>query len=161
MRRLVVVLLVTLAVLMAGPSAQAAQPFRERVLVDDLFTTEACGFPVEGHITGFAIILEWPDEDGGFRFFAAGPQIKATFTNLDTGESITVNIAGPTHVTGNADGSFTFVGTGTWARSTNPETGEPGLFLSAGRFGATVDAEGNETFFEVGRFVDLCPKLAA
>ena len=25
----------------------------------------------------------------------------------------------------------------------------------------TVDAEGNETFFEVGRLVDLCPRLAA
>lgn len=160
MRRLVVVLLVTLAALIAGPSAQAA-PFPERVLVDDQFTTDACGFPVEVHITGFAIILEWPNEDGGFRFFAAGPQIKATLTNLDTGETITVNIAGPTFVTENADGSFTFVGTGTWLRSTNPETGEPGLFQSAGRFGVTVDAEGNETFFEVGRFVDLCPKLAA
>jgi hypothetical protein len=157
----VVVLLVTLAVLMTGPSALADQPFRDRVPVDDLFTTESCGFPVEVHITGFAVIMEWPGEDGSFRFFAAGPQIKATLTNLDTGETITINIAGPSFVEENPDGSFTFTGTGTWLRLAHPETHEPGLFWSAGRFGVIVDAEGNETFFERGRLVDLCPRLAA
>jgi hypothetical protein len=161
MRRLFVVVLVTVAALMAGPSALAAPPFHERVPVDDVFVGESCGFPVEVHITGFAVIIEREGKDGSFHFIVAQPQIKATLTNLDTGEAITVNIAGPTHVTESPDGSFTFVGTGTWLRSTNPETGEPGLFQSAGRFGVTVDAEGNETFFEVGRFVDLCPRLAA
>ena len=160
MRRLSVVLLLAVAALMAGPSALAAPPDHERVPVDDLFTTDSCGFPVEVHITGFAVIHVRESKDGSVHFFSAGPQIKATLTNLDTGESITVNIAGPVHQTDNPDGSFTFVGTGTWLRSAHPETHEPGLFRSAGRFGVIVDTEGNETFFEHGRLTDLCPKLA-
>ena len=46
--------------------------------VDDLFTTDSCSFPVEVHITGFAVIHERTGEDGSFHFFSAGPQIKAT-----------------------------------------------------------------------------------
>jgi hypothetical protein len=162
MRRPISVLLVTLAVLLVGPSAQAAQPTIERSPVDVTFATdEWCGFPIEAHITGFIVHIEWVDKNGNVRIFEAGPQIKWTLTNLDTGETITVNFSGPVHVDENADGGFTAVETGLWGHFTNPETGEPGLFQSAGRRVITVDAEGNESVQFVGRVTDLCAKLAA
>jgi hypothetical protein len=162
MKHRVVVLLVTLAALVAAaPSALAAPPTHERVPIDDEFTDESCGFPVEIQLTGFVHTITWVNEDGSVRRIEAFPQGKATLTNPETGESITHNAAGPAHVTENPDGSFTLVGTGNWGWPNHPETGEPGIFQLSGRFVLSVDAEGNESFRFVGRFVDLCAELAA
>jgi hypothetical protein len=160
-RRIVVLLLTLLALVMAAPSAQAAPPTHERMPADFDGVDETCGFPVEIHQTGFVIAIEWVDEDGSLRRIEAYPQLKATFTNPATGESITVNIAGPAHITESPDGSFTLVGTGNWGWGNHPQTGEPGIFLLSGRFVFSVDAQGNESFRSVGRFVDLCAELAA
>jgi hypothetical protein len=162
MKRRVVVLLVTLAALVAAaPSALAAPPTHERVPIDDEFVDESCGFPVEGHVTGFLLAIEWIDEDGSLRRFEAFPEGRGTFTNPSTGESITVNLAGPAHITENPDGSLTVVGTGTWGFGNHPETDEPGIFHVAGYWVFSVDAEGNESFRFVGRVRDLCAELAA
>jgi hypothetical protein len=162
MKRLAVVLLVTLAALVAAaPSAQAAPPTHEREFVDRTFTEgELCGFLVEIHQTGFVIRIEWVDEDGNVRRIEAFPQGKATFTNPETGESITVNAAGPAHLIENPNGSLTVVGTGNWGFDINPETDEPGWFQVSGRWVFSVDAEGNEDFHFVGRVRDLCAELA-
>lgn len=155
-------LLVMLAVVLAGPSAQAAPPTIERFPIDDQFRDEdSCDFPVEVHTTGFIVHIEWVDQDGNVRFIEASPQLKLTLTNLDSGETITVNVSGPLQVTQNADGGFTAVETGLWGRTENPETGEPGLFQSAGRRVISVDAEGNVSDRFVGRVIDLCAELAA
>jgi hypothetical protein len=162
MKRLTVVLLLALmALVAAAPSALAAKPTHERVPIDDVLVDESCGFPVEVHTTGFLLAIEWVDEDGSLRRFEAYPQLRSTYTNLDTGESITVNIAGPAHITEGADGSFTLVGTGNWGWDINPDTDEPGHFLTSGRFVFSIDAAGNESFSRVGRIIDLCAKLAA
>jgi hypothetical protein len=162
MKRLSVVLLMTLATFVVAPSAQAAPPTIERFPVDAVFVDdESCGFPVEVHVTGFIVHIEWVDKEGNVRFIEASPQIKLASTNLDTGETITVNVSGPLHVTQNADGGFTAVETGLWGRLENPKTGEPGMFQSAGRRVISVDAEGNESDQFVGRVVDLCAELAA
>ena len=162
MERRVVVLLVTLAALVAAvPSALAAPPTHEREPIDATFTDEeSCGFPVEIHLTGFVLRIEWVNEDGSVRRIEAFPQGKATLTNPDTGESITVNAAGPVHVTENPDGSFTLVGTGNWGFSSHPETGEAGQFQVSGHWVFSLDAEGNESFRFVGRVRDLCAELA-
>lgn len=161
MKRPAVVLLLTLlALVAAASSALAAKPTHERIPIDDVFVDESCGFPVEIHQTGFLIAKEWVDEDGTIRRFEAYPQLKATHTNLVTGESIRVNISGPAHITERPDGSFTLVGTGNWGWDVHPDTGEPGLFLTSGRFVFSVDAQGNESFSRVGRLTDLCAKLA-
>jgi hypothetical protein len=159
-RRIVVLLLTLLALVMAAPSAQAAPPTHERMPADFDDIDDTCGFPVEIHQTGFVIAIQWVDEDGSLRRIEAYPQLKATFTNPATGESITVNIAGPAHITESPDGSFTLVGTGNWIWGNHPQTGEPGIFLLSGRFVFSVDAQGNESFRSVGRFVDLCAELA-
>jgi hypothetical protein len=160
MKRLSVLLLVTLAVLLVAPSAQAAQPTVERFPVNDQFIDdETCGFPVETTITGSVVAITF--EEGGVLYIEADPRLKLTLTNLDTGETITANISGPVHVFATADGGLAVLETGLWARFENPETGEPGLFQSAGLLRVTVDAEGNESFQFVGRVTDLCAELAA
>ena len=162
MKRLAVVLLVTLAALVAAaPSAQAAPPTHERMPADFEVVDESCGFPVEVQQTGFILVIEWVDEDGTLRRFEAYPQLKVTYTNPSTGESITANVAGPAHITESPDGSFTLVGTGNWGFSFHPETDEPGIFVISGRFVFSIDAEGNESFRFVGSVVDICAELAA
>jgi hypothetical protein len=143
MKRLAVVVLATLAVLAAAaPSAQSAPPTHERVPIDETpFIDESCDFPVEIHQRGFVIRITWVDEDGSVRRIEAFPQGRATLTNPDTGERITVNAAGPAHITDNPDGSFTLVGTGTWGWPNHPETGALGIFQLKGRFVLAVDAE--------------------
>ena len=163
MKRRAVVFLVALAACLAAAStAQAAPPTIEQTPVDAQFVDEdSCAFRVGVHITGFAVHIQWVDQDGDIRFFEASPQLKLTLTNLDTGKTITVNISGPLQVTQIAGGGFTAVETGLWGRLDNPETGEPGMFQSAGRRVISVDGEGNAPDQFVGRVTDLCAELAA
>jgi hypothetical protein len=162
MKRLAVVVLLTLlASVAAAPSAQAAPPTHERMPATFDGVDETCGFPVEVHQTGFVVVIDWVAADGSSHRIEAYPQVKATFTNPSTGQSVTVNIAGPGQFTEGADGSFTLVGTGNWGFDHNPETGEPGIFLLSGRFVFSIDAAGNESLRSVGQVVDLCAQLAA
>ena len=88
MKRLAVVFLVTLAALVAAaPSAQAAPPTHEQVPINDTFTDESCGFPVQVHVTGFMLVIEWVDEDGTIRRFEGFPQARTTFRNSATGRA--------------------------------------------------------------------------
>jgi hypothetical protein len=163
MKRLAVVFLATLAALVAAvPSAQAAPPTHDLVPINETFTdNEACDFPVQGHVTGFMLIIEWVDEDGTTRRFEGFPQAKLTLTNLTTGKSITANTAGSFHLTENPDGSLTAAGTGNWGFPFDLETGEPGFLLYSGRWVFSIDAQGNESFRFDGRVRDLCTELAA
>jgi hypothetical protein len=95
------------------------------------------------------------------RSTAAFPQARNTFTNLDTGTTITVNVSGPGEFTDFPDTSFTLVGRGLWIWGSHPETGELGLFQTAGRFILSVDRLGNEAFQIVGTITDLCSQLVA
>jgi hypothetical protein len=163
MKRLTVVLLLTLAAYVAATSsAQAAPPTHERVPVDETFIDESCGFRVQGQASGVMLVIEWVDEDGTTRRFEGFPQARLTLTNLSTGKSITVNTAGSFHLTENSDGSLTAAGTGNWGFPFDLETGEPGFFLLySGRWVFSIDAQGNESFRFVGRVRDLCAELAA
>jgi hypothetical protein len=164
MKRLAVVVLATLAALVAAPSAQAAPPTHNRVSVDETFTDEreACGFPIKGHATGVKLTIEWVKKDGTIRRFEGFPQGRLTVTNLTTGKRITVNTAGSFHLTESPDGSLTAAGTGNWGFPFDLETGEPGfLLLYSGRWVFTIDAQGNESFRFDGRIRDLCTELAA
>jgi hypothetical protein len=161
-KRLAAVLpLALLALVVMAPSALAAKPTHERIRFDNTYVDESCGFPVEVHETGSILAIEWVGPDGTTRRFEAAPQAKNTLTNLNTAESITVNVSGPAHITEGADGSFTLVGTGLWGWGHNPDTGDEGLFLTAGRFVFSIDAAGNPSLQRVGRLIDLCAQLAA
>jgi hypothetical protein len=163
MKRLAVVVLATLAALVAAtPSAHAAPPTHDRVPIDATFTDHAaCGFSVEGHATGVMLVIEWVDEDGTTRRFEGFPRGRLTLTNLTTGKRITVNTAGSAHITENPDGSLTAVGTGNWGFPFDPETGEPAFPLFSGRWVFSVDTQGNTSRHFAGRVRDLCAELAA
>jgi hypothetical protein len=160
MRHLFLVLVLTFPLLVAAPSALAGKPTHERLQIDDEFVDNSCGFPVNVEQTGLVVRITWTAADGSVRVKEAYPQFKATLTNLVTGQSITVNIAGPAHISEGADGSFSLVGTGSWFWPFHPDTGAPGLFQTAGRFVFSIDSEGNDSFSRVGHIVDLCAQVA-
>lgn len=155
MKRLVVVSLVALASLLLVPSALSDPPTIQRFPIDATFLDDVdCGFPVQIDVVGTDLEIT-----SGDRVFDAFPQSTATLTNLDTGTSITVSIAGPGHTTLGADGSVTFVGTGPTLFFLQ-FLGNPGITLLNGRFVLTIDSQGNLTFSSVGGTRDLCAELA-
>jgi hypothetical protein len=162
MKRLAVALALTLPMLVAAaPSALAAKPTHERRPVDPTpFTDTSCGFPVQIQSVGYIDTTQWVDASGTIRTFQTFPQAKNILTNLDTGTTITVNVAGPLQITETPD-TFKIVGVGTSFWFTHPVTDEPGLFQGAGRFVFFIDAAGNASFQIVGQIKSLCPRLAA
>ena len=162
MKRLAVALALALPMLvLAAPSALAAKPTHQREPIDDTFVDDSCGPSVQIHTTGLVDIIRWVDADGTIREISTFPQNRTTFVNLDTGTTISVNTAGPGQFTERADGSVTFVGTGTYWWVNHPQTDDPGLFWTAGRFVFSVDAAGNLSFQIVGKITDLCSQLTA
>jgi hypothetical protein len=142
------------------PHALAAKPSIHRIPIDDEFVLEdQCVFPVNVDATGILVDIVFTDEDGTVHEFQAYPQYKAVLTNLDTGESITLNLSGPASFTFNPDGSFTLKGTGNWLWFPHPATGDPGIFQTAGHVILSVDAEGNASWTLSGRIVDVCSQL--
>jgi hypothetical protein len=156
MKRLVVISLLALASLVLVPSALSDPPTIQRFPIDATsFDYVDCAFPVQIDIVGTDLEIT-----SGNRVFDAFPQSRATLTNLDTGTSTTVSIAGPGHTTLGADGSVTLVGTGpTLFWLTTPPILH-GITLLDGRFVLTIDSQGNLTFSSVGGTRDLCAELA-
>ena len=98
--------------LLAGSSlvarASGAGPLIIREPVDDIFTTGYCGFPMEVHTTGTAVVRVFFDEHGNFeRALITAPQTRLSFTNLDTGESVWTPSVNMVQETANADGTGT------------------------------------------------------
>src|SRR6266705_1379515 len=135
MKRLAIVLLLTLPFSLVASRAFAAKPTIQRIPVDNEFVDSSCGFDVDIHQTGTIVDISYTDAEGVLHDFQAFPQGKQVMTNLDTGKTITVNIAGPGTFTVNPDGSFTLVGRGTWSWNSN--------------------------LTRTGHLVDLCAELAA
>jgi hypothetical protein len=161
MKKIAFVPLLSLVLLLAAASkAFASAPTIEREPIEGTFVTNVCGFPVRVDTKGYVVHISWVDASGNVRGIDPAPQAKWVLTNLQTGESITVNISGPDQFTFNSDGSFHFVGTGTWGWVRHPDTGVPGLFLTEGRWVAQLDSTGNFSFSRVGNVVDLCAELA-
>ena len=157
MKRLAVVSLFVLASLLFVPSALSDPPTIVRNPVDATFFDDVdCGFPVQIDLVGTDLTIT---SASGDRVFDAFPQSRATLTNLDTGRSLRVSIAGPGHTSFGADGSVTLTGTGPTLFFLE-FLGNPGITLLNGRFVLTFDALGNPTFSSVGQSRDLCAELA-
>jgi hypothetical protein len=159
MKRLVLVLLMIVPFSISSRLAYADKPTIERFPIHDEFVDDSCGFDVNIVVDGVDVLISYVDGEGVYHEFDAYPTFKATFTNLGTGESLTVSIAGPQKLTVYPDGSLTLVGTGVWAWGSNPETGDPGWFETSGHFVETVDAEGNQSFALTGRLISICDQL--
>lgn len=145
------------------PVAGANKPAREIIPApDDMVIEGQCAFPVVGHIDGYEIDTTFFDNAGNpFRLRGAFPANRSTFTNLDTGKSITVGSTGSFHRTFAPDGTSFAMVTGEGAWLGNPVTGEPGIWFQRGRVSATLDADGNPTSVNAtGTLVNLCSELA-
>ncbi len=124
---------------------------------------DQCAFPVLAHIQGGEINRNFFDKAGNLvKQLGVFPGQTSTWTNLDTGKSITVSDAGSYLLRLNPDGSGTLLITG-HGPIPNFITGERGIwYLNGGQITATGDADGNVTSVDVrGNLVDLCTQLAS
>jgi hypothetical protein len=82
-----------IAVALAGVFAirldARGKPFIVRDYIDSTFTTGYCGFPMQVHTTGSAVLHFFLDEASNpVRLLITAPDVKISFTNLDTGATV-------------------------------------------------------------------------
>lgn len=137
-------------VLALAGTAGATQPFMDRV-AQGPFTLDACSFPVLIQPTG-------PDTQNFFIFsngdiMGSGPYV-GTATNLDSKETVKINLSGSFSFVQHSDGAVTVTSRGTVLSS----------FFGVITYGHTIleiDANGNVTSRTInGRQEDLCAELA-
>jgi hypothetical protein len=159
-KTLILVATAVLGVALAvAPLASADRPIRVQVPAADASGQFCEDFPVLVHATRnneFATIFS----SGAVLVTGA---LRVEVTNLDTGETIELNIPGPGFFS--PDGS-TLIGTGPWLlfgpAGFLGEGSPAGVTFISGRFVLTSDQEGNVTGFAArGHIEDICAALAA
>jgi hypothetical protein len=124
----------------------AAQPDHYSFVVDDSGpsrTSEDCGFDIEVHVQGMVRFTDFLDQDGSYvRSLTTYPRLTYTFTNVETGESVTSHAPDVEHWTWGADGSATLRVTGLVLHWLVPGSGVSG---QAGSFTVVFGADGDET----------------
>jgi hypothetical protein len=164
MRRTLLFLSTVLFALAITPPASATKPIREvNPSQGDVVITDQCAFPVYGHIDGREIITTFTDAAGTpVKQIVAFPGNTVTFTNLDSGTSITIMGTGSSQLRAEPDGSVSARSMGHGPFFPNPLTGEPGIWYLSGQGKTTLDSQGNVTSAHLsGRLVDLCPRLSS
>src|SRR5436190_19777729 len=130
--RLFLVGLMALLIVAAVPSALAATPVIIRTEINDTFPFTRCAFPIEGHVTGIDQEALYLDAAGNLvRVIATFPRWRLTFTNLETGKSISTASPDPVKTQINADGSFTITIAGLQGHFSVP--GQGTVVLDVGR----------------------------
>ena len=170
MRRLALLLgLAAVAVLGPVGVARAVPPEHFPVEhVDETFTIEGeCDFPVVVHVEGDIRHTHFFDQAGNeIRDLTVFPNFRVTFTNPETGKSISTVSPAVEHVTINPDGSFVVTLTGLGGHLI--VGGGPPLASDVGRivflFSGPEDEEPDILFqagqFNMGPFPQLCDVLA-
>ena len=122
MRRSSACVLASIIALALGhsPGVRAAGPAVFTVPVDETSSMEACDFPVENHTTGAIRIHDFFDEQGNLVREIANYNLKITYTNSLTGESVTSRSAGPDILQVNPDNSANLLSIGLLARIVVP-----------------------------------------
>ena len=156
MRRAVAALTCTAAFLVfVAPSASAEPPFQVRI--SDPFTTvlpgsDFCGFDVQADVEQKFKIITFSGNRGTLWTALTVGKIKVVLTNLETGETLAVNIPGPGFL--DADGN-TLTGTGPWLVFV------PGqLLFLVGHITFEPGPFGVQPSVVRGRTLDLCEALA-
>jgi hypothetical protein len=136
--------------------------------VDETFTIEdECAFPVIVHVEGDVRHTVFLDQAGNeIRELTVFPNFRVTFTNPETGKSITTPSPAVEHVTINPDGSAVVAITGLQGHLV--VGGGPPLAADVGRlvlFFSGPDDEEPDVLFEAGHFnfgpfPQLCDVLA-
>ena len=152
-RPLFVVYAAAFLAVFAGSAAHGAQPIREPLVIEDADFNNLCQFPVRIEITANKEYVKF-FSDG--RLLVNG-KLFVRITNLDSGESIDVNISGPANVTPTTERNM-----GRGILLLFPEdAGGPGLFLNTGRLDIIRGEDGFITNYTVrGTSVDLCAALS-
>jgi len=161
-RRTLTAALVTLVFTLGSAGlASAAKPIRFSEEVSLTFTADCGSFDLLVELEGKEIVMLFLDAEGDLtRVFIAAPAVTASLTNLATGASIRLSLAGPAHVEVTpTEDSVKLVGP--WLLDFDPETGEQGgWFLVTGQVTFTEDATGRSDLSFNGRAVDVCAELA-
>jgi hypothetical protein len=155
---LVAVSTIISAALATASVAQAAGPVHERVAVDDSFTWDDCGFTVEERLVGTLHFASWYDDAGNrTRQIVTAPGARITWTNTETGASVTSASPYAVHKTDNPDGSLTVAFTGlSFALN-----GGGRAYVSSGRALVLFTEDGVEFLAGSGPSADLCEALTA
>ncbi len=160
---------VVLAVLMASPAEALTKERSGAPLNENLLLEGACDFPVltsDVHGSGTQTLVF--DKEGNLlRIELRYPGLRSQFTNVETGESVTVNNSGPVTVYPQEDGSFDVVQRGqSVSFDQGLITGEPQLLHHTGRIETTAVFNPETGFFDfvsqqrTGHTTDLCAVLA-
>lgn len=142
-----------LVALLAATAASAGKPVREPLFLEGFELPKVCAFPVFIEITANKEFVTF-FEDG--RIHVTG-KLFARLTNLDSGESLDLNISGPALISPDSErihGRGLFI--------LFPEdVGGPGLVLTTGRLDIIRGEDGFVDEFDLrGRSVDVCAALA-
>jgi hypothetical protein len=144
-----VTMLVLAGLLAAAPRALAAKPTIQDIPINSSSVDMTdCGFPVEIDVTGRIRVIAFTDANGNERREIDSFHEQITFTNLNTGKSVTSPSVGPGIVYFNADGSVTLVSSGIFIRIVVPKQG-----AVIRQIGHTV------LLFPPGQFPDGQPEL--
>jgi hypothetical protein len=118
------------------------------------FLSRVCGYPMTAVFTGRTKFIVLSRN----RFIATGPGDAVTLTNLATGATQTLNIAGTFHITFLPNGLIEYVGTGR-----NFFSGvSSSIFIGSGRFTFVADPATNfvvEPLHGTGQLTDVCDLL--
>jgi hypothetical protein len=151
--------LVLAAFALAGASAAyAAAPTHEWVTIDDTFTWDDCGFPVEETVDGTLHFISWFDDAGNrTRQLVLAPNFHVTWRNAETGESVSSASPFVVRREDNPDGSQTITFTGL----VSAVTGSGPAYVTSGRRVIRFSESGIEEISSVGPSSDLCEALIA
>ncbi len=91
--------------------------------VDELFSLDCGSFTIEGHVEGFIRVHRFFDKEGNFVRRISNFALKVTYTNPETGETLTTPSVGPDIFTLHEDGSRTIASIGIIERVVVPGEG--------------------------------------
>jgi len=160
MKRLIAIFAGIVIALMFTSAAFADQPARNFLPAGDFTLEDVCPFDV-----GVEIIenKEFITTFSGGRQLITGT-FKVRVTNLDSDESLDLNISGPGVLVFNPDGSLTVDAHGTWLLWFFPGNlgpSSPGqLFVNNGHFVETIGPGGISIDKQTGSQQDICAALA-
>ena len=153
-------LMLVAALLVPASAATAAPPSSVDSQTEEFLAGDACAFPISVTYTGKSGFNELP-HNPQFAAISTSPGLKATVTNLVTGNAVTVNATGAFRYVPQPDGSLIIR-----AGGHNLLYGAPGIGATAlatsGPVTLRVSPEGEFVGADVSgaRVRDLCAELA-
>jgi hypothetical protein len=160
MRRIILLVAVALVTSLATAAtlARAAGPVHEWASIDQTFTWDDCGFAVEEHDVATLHFISWYDASGHrTRQIVTASESRITWTNPETGASVTTPNPYVVHKRDNADGSAIIAFTGLVFAI--PGHGQ--MYVDSGRDLIYFSPDRIELLASAGPSADLCEALAA